>query len=344
VVVCGPFSFYHGGVKGRLTAAGAAFCILVLAGCAGTPTAGGASDYYDIGNAYVELGQYDKAIDSFQKALRIDPSLVKADFNLALAYAHQKRTADGEAILQRLLKGDPENTQLLSALGWMYHLDGRETDALAQYDAVVALSPSDTDALYNSGIVLWKLDRKTEALSRLKAELALVPDDTDALFSAGSLLLELNQPSDSYDMLSRYLDKKPDDRDALYLVAAGAEAMQKYGRALDAYDKIIAGDASQSEAWFDEARLLLTVVQDPERGLSALSRALSAGFKDAAGVKVLLDTPDLLERDKVEATLKDHGLLPSPAGATAPASSPSSGQPSSGQPSPGQPPPPDSGK
>ena len=111
-------------------------------------------------------------------------------------------------------------------------------------------------------------------------------------------------------MLSRYVEKKPDDMDAWYLIAAAAERLQKYSRALEAYDKIIAIDPKQANAWFGEARLLLTVVEDPQKGLDALDKALSAGFKDKDAVKALLASPQLLEKAKVEEAFKEHDLLP----------------------------------
>jgi tetratricopeptide (TPR) repeat protein len=269
-----------------------------------------ASEFYDLGNAYVELGKYDKAITEFQAALAIDPGFVKADYNLALAYARAKRPDDAIAILKRLLLVDPQNTQVLSALGWTYHLAGKEDEALAQYASVIRLSPADLNALYNSGIILWKLKRPQEAMEKLTALLAKAPDDSDALYAAGSLLLSLDDAAASSDMLSRYLEKKPADTEGWYLLAAGAERQKKYAQALTAYDKIVAIDAAQGDAWFGQARLQLTVVEDPQRGLEALGKALGAGFKDAKAVKALLDSPGLLERDKVEAALKDRNLLP----------------------------------
>jgi tetratricopeptide (TPR) repeat protein len=288
-----------------------------------------ASEFYDLGNAYVELGKYDKAIAEFQAALKIDPGFVKADYNLALAYAHAKRTDDAIAILKKLLMADPENTQVLSALGWAYHLAARDTDALVQYTTVVRLSPADLNALYNAGIILWKLKRPQEAMEKFNDLLARAPDDTDALYAAGSLLLSLDDAAGSADMISRYLDKKPADNEGWYLLAAAAERQKKYTQALAAYDKIIALDSAQGDAWFGETRLLLTVVEDPQRGLEALAKALGAGFKDPKAVQALLDAPGLLERDKVEAALKDKGLLPAPAPAAAP-STPSGTPPFSG--------------
>jgi tetratricopeptide (TPR) repeat protein len=173
-------------------------------------------------------------------------------------------------------------------------------------------------------------------MEQLTALLDKAPDDTDALYAAGSLLLSLDDAAASGDMLSRYLEKKPADTEGWYLLAAGAERQKKYGQALTAYDKIIAIDAAQGDAWFGEARLQLTVVEDPQRGLDALGKALGAGFKDPKAVKALLDAPGLLQRDKVEAALKDRDLLPeqnpadAPSGPGAAAPAPANPKPPSG--------------
>ena len=285
--------------------------ILVIAGCSTNPTNPSlAADYYNVANSYVDLGQYDKAIERYQDELRLDPTLAKANYNLALAYAHLKRTDDAVTILKRLLQNDPENTQFLSTLGWAYHLGGKDEEALAQYSAVLTLSPADVNALYNSGIILWKMKKESEALQKFMSQLALTPDDTDALYAAGALELSLDNAPAASDTLSRYVAKKPGDIDAWYLVAASAERQQKYERALEAYDTIIAADGKQGDALYGEARLLLTVVEDPQRGLDNLTKALSAGFKDTVAIKALLDSSALLDRDKVEAILKTAKLMP----------------------------------
>jgi tetratricopeptide (TPR) repeat protein len=310
--------------------------VLVLAACV-TSQSGKqiATDYYNIGNAFFDLGQYDKAVTYYQDALRVDPGMVKADYNLALTLIRMKRMDEAITILKRLLTGDQKNTTLMAALGWAYHQQGKDQEALNQYEAILALSPADQNALYNSGIILWKMKKKEAALDRFRKVLAIAPDDTDSLFAAGSILLSLDQASDAADMLSRYVEKKPGDIDAWYLIAASAERLQKYSRALEAYDKIIAIDPKQANAWFGEARLLLTVVEDPQKGLDALDKALTHGFSDKEAVKALLASPQLLEKSKVEAALKEHNLLPPAERPAATESGPSAGQ---GTAQPAQPP------
>ena len=67
-----------------------------------------ASDYYNIGNAFFDLGQYEKAVTYYQDALRADPGMVKADYNLALTLVRMKRIDEAVVILKRLRPSEPE--------------------------------------------------------------------------------------------------------------------------------------------------------------------------------------------------------------------------------------------
>ena len=95
--------------------------------------------------------------------------------------------------------------------------------------------------------------------------------------------LSLDDAAGSSDMISRYLDKKPADSEGWYLLAAADERQKKYTQALAAYDKIIALDPSQGDAWFGETRFLLTVVEDAQRGLDTLAKALAGRVQRSQG-------------------------------------------------------------
>ncbi len=299
-----------------LLAASVAF--VLLGGCASDPRIREiAAEYYNIGNAFFELGQYEKAINAFSSALRFDPGLVKADYNLALTFARMKRSSEAEQVLKKLLADDPVNTNLMATLAWAYHLAGRDAEALSQYDAALAIAPENADAWYNSALILWKLERKQEALERFRRLLAVAPDDSDGLFGAGSLLLSMDDPAGAEEYLGRCVQKKPEDLDARYLLADSLERQRKLSRVLEEYDRILERDAKQANAWFGKARLLLTVIEDPDNGLVALRKSLELGFRDGEAAGVLLASPGLLEREAVEAALKERDLLPSAAAAPA---------------------------
>ncbi len=168
-------------------------------------------------------GSTTRQFSEFRARASARPRFVKADYNLALAYAHMKRTDDAMAILKRLLAADPQNTQLLSALGVGLPPRGATMRMPSRSTTpCLALSPADLNALYNSGIILWKLNRPPRRLDRFTALLDKSPDDLDALYAAGSLLLSLDDAAAPADMLSRYLEKKPGDTEALVSCGGGA--------------------------------------------------------------------------------------------------------------------------
>jgi tetratricopeptide (TPR) repeat protein len=289
----------------------AAVILSISAGCASnTRSMDVAAEYYNIGNVYFELTQYEKAVTYYKTALGFNPNLAGARMNLALALIQLKRTAEAREILDTLLAEDDKNVTVMGALGWALHAEGKEPEALAQYDRIIELSPENYDAFYNSGLILWKLDRKTEALERFNKLLDIAPDDNDALFSAGALLVALGEAEPAVGYLERFLQKKPEDKDALFLLAEGRVELEKYSQALSTYEKISVLDPREARAWFGKARLLLTVIEDPDKGLSALKQALELGFRDAAAVKALLAASNLQSRSEVESALKARNMLP----------------------------------
>jgi tetratricopeptide (TPR) repeat protein len=223
------------------------------------------------------------------------------------------RAPEAADILERLAADDPRSVTVLLAAGWALHEAGREAEALARYDAAAALAPENQEALYNGGLLLWEAGRLREAADRFVRLLAIVPEDPDSLYNLGSLELALDDPVAAADHLGRYVERAPADADGLLLLASAWERQRQFSRALEAYDRVVAADPAAARAWFGRARLLLTVVEDPERGLADLRRALEAGFADKEAAAALVANESLLSRAEVEKALSDRGLLPMPA-------------------------------
>jgi tetratricopeptide (TPR) repeat protein len=313
-IVAGGRSLYDRSMRGSRAARFAVACAfaaaLFSAGCA-TDARGRevALEYYNLGNAYLGLGRLDEAAQAFEAALRLDPGLARADYNLAIAYVRLGRAPDAVGILDRLAADDPQNLTTLLGLAWALHEAKRDEEALARYDAAATLAPENQDALYNAGLILWAGGRVREAADRFTRLAAIAPDDTDVLYNLGSLELALDDPAVAAEHLGRYVERKPQDAGGLLLLASAWERQRLFSRALEAYDRIIAVDAKSGSAWFGRARLLLTVVEDPDRGLEDLRRALEAGFADKAAAAALLANESLLRRAEVENELDARGLL-----------------------------------
>jgi tetratricopeptide (TPR) repeat protein len=285
--------------------------ILVLAGCAGGwKSAELAREYYNLGNAYYDLGEYGRAADYLARAVELDKDFPKARFNLAMALVRDGRAGLGEEIFRDLLTGDPQNLTLAEGLAFSLYVQGRQEEAVRAYRDILSLEPGNSAARYNIGILFWQLEQREEALQEFLRLLESDPEDLAALFNTGKLLFELDRYEEAAGKVEEYLQAEPGDTDAYMLLAAIYEVGEKYDRALEAYDRALLFDETRAEAWFFSAQILLTEVEDPARGLDALEQALVLGYDDGERIKSLLDSPELLSRDKVEALFAERGLIP----------------------------------
>jgi len=275
-----------------------------------TPNRDLAVEYYNLGNAYFEVSQMEKAIAAYRAALRYDPGSVKASYNLALALVKAGRAEEAVTILSEILAGDPGNVEILEALAWTKSTTGADEEAIGIYERILAVSAENGNALYNLGVLQWKTGKKEEAAERFRTLLRYSPDDLPGMFNLGELLLSLDRAEEAADYLARYSQKKPEDAAATLLLALCQERLSNYARALELYELIIGADGKNAKAFFGKARLLLTEIEDPDKGLSSLQQALDLGFADVEAIKALIDSPLLLERDAVEKLLAAKSLMP----------------------------------
>ena len=270
-----------------------------------------AQEYYNLGNAFYEIRSYDRAIDYYTLAISYDPGLLNAHYNLSLALIKQGRGDMAEKTLLALLQDEPDNTSVLKILSYAYYKQGKTDQALDSIDRILEIIPDDSDTLYNKATILWKADRK-EAAEEIFAQLLLaIPAAagglyTDALYGHATLLLEMERAEEAASELERYLEWEPADMEANRMLADVYLKLQRYDRALDAHSRILEMDENLPEIWFAQARILLTRIEDPFKGLEALEEALQRGFQDAAELDALSESPDLIEKDEVDALISRY--------------------------------------
>src|SRR6187551_3345281 len=134
----------------------------------------------DLGLAFNALSQHQKALDSFDLAIQLQPDFFEA---------HGNRGA------------------MLAALG-------RYDDAIESYRAALAIKPDFADARCNLGSALTHLQRYDEALASLDHALALRPDYPDALYNRGNALKVLKRYDEALASYDRTIAVRPDHADA----------------------------------------------------------------------------------------------------------------------------------
>jgi tetratricopeptide (TPR) repeat protein len=293
----------------------------LLASCASSkPPAPAAQEWYELGNAWLDKGEWKRAGQAYSRALALEPGFAGASFNLARALAEANDYDESLRVLDALAKRDPGNVRVKAAKAYALFKKGDATAALEAYREALALDPYAPDAVYNAALLelasgdvataAADLDRLTKAKADDGQALLLLGRARDKL-SEDASRAEADRASDRLAALDAYEKAKAlgkADAEALERMGSLYNAGKRYSEAMDAFDAATKADPKRAAAWFSLARLRLVVAADSEAGLAALKSALDSGFSDKESAAALLDEPDLIEREKVLDLLKAKSL------------------------------------
>lgn len=121
-------------------------------------------------NAF-KSAQYEEAIDHFQRAVALDPTLPMAQLYLATAYSQQvvpnletpENLKNAQLAIQNfqgVLAKQPNNVNALKGIAALY-LNTQKFDQAKEYqNKVIAVDPSDAEAYYTIGVIDWTLAYK----------------------------------------------------------------------------------------------------------------------------------------------------------------------------------------
>ena len=142
--------------------------------------------YYRGNFALYALGESDKAIDLYQRALKIDPDFVLARYDLAVTYRGLGEVDKAIAEYEKVLRINPKFPEALSNLGGQYFRKGDVKQAVAHFRRAIEVYPNFIQALSNLGAALNKLGQSKQALPHLKKALSLDPEFAIAYFNLGN--------------------------------------------------------------------------------------------------------------------------------------------------------------
>src|SRR5204862_3640118 len=80
---------------------------------------GDAGAHLSCGNALVEAGRMDEALDHYRSALKLQPGFTQAHNNLAFVLLRTGQPHEAIAHFQTALRLEPENVRTLSNLAWL---------------------------------------------------------------------------------------------------------------------------------------------------------------------------------------------------------------------------------
>ena len=119
----------------------------------------------------------ERALESVQAAIRLDPKLVQAHIRLAEIYSETDRAPEAIQEAQLALSLAPENAEAYRVLGQANNKAGRYNEAEQAYREAVKRQPKDWFGLFSLGLFYSNQHRPREARNAWEEALKLTPDN-----------------------------------------------------------------------------------------------------------------------------------------------------------------------
>jgi len=297
----------------RVTRFATAFAIIVgavtlLASCASRVSYRAlAEEYYNLGNAFFELGDYERSFQYYSRAVELDETLPATGYNLARLHIQRDEFDDALDLLSDLTDADPANSLYRETRAYTLYRAERIVEARAEYRDLIEAYPARSRIRYNLAVLELAEDRAAVARKVLEDGLDIAIDDGEYRWLLAEATYHDDDPEAAAGHLEVYRSHVEDEPDQLVRLAKRYAAWDFPLAALEVLNGMPDTVASDPDLRFLEARLYLTETPEFDRGITLLDEALTAGFDDSAALRELLEAVRPGDRSSVEEVITASG-------------------------------------
>jgi len=129
-----------------------------------------------VGQLWLEMADYAKAVAAFGRALQKDPALLKAHYFAGEAYLHWEHWEEAAEEFRAELARVPEDTEARYNLGFVYLQQSHVAEAEKLFQEVIAAHPEHANAQYEIGKILMDRGELQNAIAHLEIAARLSPE------------------------------------------------------------------------------------------------------------------------------------------------------------------------
>lgn len=165
------------------------------------PTFDNAQAALDMGKQYFAVNRDANAVNAFEQAIKLEPTLAEAHLQLGLAY---------DALTVEAMPDDAKKYQETAEKSYK--------EAIKLYQKVTAKNSKDAAAFLNLGRAFEKINEDQKAEKALRQAVKLQPEDTEYRYEFGAILFKLAQYTESVRELKKAIELDPQNTRAEVLL------------------------------------------------------------------------------------------------------------------------------
>lgn len=221
-----------------------------------------------ISNCYNEIGDYDKALEYCDQAIALDSTKTDYLYFKANILDNAGRSEEAIKVMDSYIAQNPDEYFPYYRRGWIKDHSGKIDEAIEDYTMAITLQPNDAYQYLNRGVLLLQKGDKKKADEDFKQAVRLdsVPDAPECAFYAYYYLGDMN-------------------------------------KAIEMLDKALKKDA---KANYYDAACLYSIMNDKDKAISYLQKALENGYRKFAHIKRDRDLNNIRSTAEYKAIMDEY--------------------------------------
>ncbi len=265
-----------------------------------------AEEYFNLGNIYFELGEYESSFEYYQRAIALTDEVPGAGYNLARLHERREEFDEALTVLDELIADDPENGLYRETRAYVLFRAGRSEDARALYADLIGDHPARVRIRYNLAVFELLDERPEEALAVLDGGIDFARDDPEYRWLTAEAAYLSEDEERAVRELELFRALSEDDNERLGRLAS---RQAEWGFSLAALELLTAiPELAEDDVSlrFLEAQLYLLDTPEFDLGVGSLELALDNGFDDRVAIDELVAQLPDDERAIVDALVTER--------------------------------------
>ncbi|CAC9951891.1 tetratricopeptide repeat protein [thiotrophic endosymbiont of Bathymodiolus puteoserpentis (Logatchev)] len=169
-----------------------------------------AEEYTEKGNNNYHKSEFEKAIEAYKKAIKIDPDSDGAHHNIGLAYDNLGKFEKAIEAYKKAIKINPNNDGAYFGMGLAYYNLDKFEEAIEAHKKAIEINPNGGLVAYHyMGLAYYMLNKFKEAIEAYKKSIEINPNSAMAYHYMGLAYYMLNKFKEAIDAYKKAIDLNP---------------------------------------------------------------------------------------------------------------------------------------
>lgn len=237
-----------------------------------------AEEYFNLGNAFFELGRYQDSFDYYSRAIRLSDDIPAAGYNLARLHEQRGEYAQAVRVLEDLLAEDPSNGLYRETRAFVRFQQGQRSAAREEYAEIIEEYPARVRLRYNLGVLELDAGNEDRAYRVLAEGIDLAEEDAEYRWVLAEAAFRTDRDAEALEHLEVFRGLSADSPDELARLAMRQEEWGFYLASLEILEEIPETVDRDPELLFVRGVVELRATDDFDRAVDSLAAAVRSGY------------------------------------------------------------------